>query len=396
MAGQSFWRCDSCGSPNPMVGYLTNCVGCGAPRPKLVDPMGSRPNVTVPPAKEKRRNEPIREPRTLWIGLAMMAVLTIGALGLIKAAGSSSWMVLSLILMPRWLFLAPMGLIALGIVWKSWRSVRLWGAFAAVLLLILGPWMGWNVPWTRITGATPAGTPIRILSYNQGSQTIDGPRFLGYLERQRIEIVFFQEQGRNPLLDQHFGQGWYSDKAGTIYSKFPIVEEIPPPPEDNRDQGRYTFRLYRVKVRHPTAGDFLIANLHLPTLRPGFKALYAGDLGGLKTHMQWWAQETERCFAAMAETKEIPILAAGDFNMSMDHDLMKVLSRAYHSAYEESGWGYGYTRPSEMPWVRIDHIVGTDEFGFNVTWIGPDFGSDHLPIVSEVTLAPRPSAPPPR
>ncbi len=392
---QAFWRCDSCGSPNPMAGYITRCVACGVPRPKTVAPMGPKPvavEVSKAPSKEKRGNKA----NSIWVGLAAMGLVTIVAMGLIAFVGSSSWPVLALILMPRWAFLVPMGLLAIGILLDARRSVRLWSAFGFVSLLILWPWMGWNLPVVRLTGGTPTGSPIRILSYNQGSQTVDANRFLAYLDRQKIDVVVFQEQGRNPLLDQEFEKGWHSDKEGTIYSRFPIVEEIPPPPEDNRDRGRYTFRLYRAKLRLPDGGEFLVANIHLPTLRPGFKAFAAGDVEGLKTHMQWWQQETERAFAALAETKDTPVLVAGDFNMSMDHDLLKLLSRGYRSAYEESGWGYGYTRPSSYPWVRIDHVIGTQEFGFRSCWIGPDFGSDHLPIAAEAVLAARGPTPPVR
>jgi hypothetical protein len=36
--------------------------------------------------------------------------------------------------------------------------------------------------------------------------------------------------------------------------------------------------------------------------------------------------------------------------------------------------------------MRIDHVLATPEFTFTKCWVGPDVGSDHLPLLAEVIL----------
>jgi hypothetical protein len=65
---------------------------------------------------------------------------------------------------------------------------------------------------------------------------------------------------------------------------------------------------------------------------------------------------------------------------------MVTLSTFLRFGYEDAGWGYGYTRPSRYPWFRIDHILASPEWVFTRCWVGPDLGSDHLPLIAEVVL----------
>jgi vancomycin resistance protein VanJ len=85
---------------------------------------------------------------------------------------------------------------------------------------------------------------------------------------------------------------------------------------------------------------------------------------------------------------------AGDFNMPADDSTMASLRSLFRFAFEDAGWGYGYTRPSAAPWFRIDHVVTSPEWRVARCRVGPDFGSDHLPLIAELVLptAPRTGA----
>jgi vancomycin resistance protein VanJ len=80
------------------------------------------------------------------------------------------------------------------------------------------------------------------------------------------------------------------------------------------------------------------------------------------------------------------VLVAGDFNMPSDYGSMASFRSTYPSAYDQVGWGFGYTRPTALPWVRIDHVLGSRDWAFRRCWVGPDFGSDHLPLIAEAVL----------
>jgi vancomycin resistance protein VanJ len=115
-------------------------------------------------------------------------------------------------------------------------------------------------------------------------------------------------------------------------------------------------------------------------------------VAGLKLHIDWWAGELGRVAGLLAETGHTPLLVAGDFNMPSDNSSMASLRSFLRFGFEEVGWGYGYTKPSSAPWFRIDHILASPHWTFSRCWVGPDLGSDHLPILAELVL-PEPDRP---
>jgi len=60
------------------------------------------------------------------------------------------------------------------------------------------------------------------------------------------------------------------------------------------------------------------------------------------------------------------------------------LRARYAFAFERAGWGYGYTRPTALPWTRIDHLFAGPGWQWSRCRVGPDLGSDHLPLIAEV------------
>ena len=118
-----------------------------------------------------------------------------------------------------------------------------------------------------------------------------------------------------------------------------------------------------------------------------------GDVAGLSLHVDWWKHELDRVAAALSTGGGAPVLAAGDFNMPPDDSTMVALRSAFRFAFEEGGWGYGYTRPTRCPWFRIDHILASPEWQVTRCWVGPDFGSDHLPLLADVVLPAGPAPP---
>ncbi len=228
--GPGFWRCSKCGTPNPGTLYITACVACGFPRPapgfEESPHVRSRPD----PGARGRFRSPRLVAAVAAYGLVLMSVFLIQ-----WGIGESWWPGLVLSLSPRAVFLLP--LVPLG-VW-TWRAKR--PAIAAVVaveaLFVLGPMMGFVVPWSRFS-ATAEGPQVRIMTFNRaGDVGIETADFLRYLERQKVDVVCFQEMGRNPLLDRVLKErGWQRDRSGTIASRFPIVEDYPRSTEENRDR----------------------------------------------------------------------------------------------------------------------------------------------------------------
>jgi vancomycin resistance protein VanJ len=143
----------------------------------------------------------------------------------------------------------------------------------------------------------------------------------------------------------------------------------------------------RVRIRTPEGNEFGLASVHMPTLRFGLYRFLRGDIPGLERHIAWYDAQMVRVASGLSEFRDdLPVLVGGDFNVPPDHAAMSALGTAFRFAFEDAGWGYGYTRPTRYPWFRIDHILASPEWTFEACRVGPDLGSDHLPLVAEAVL----------
>jgi endonuclease/exonuclease/phosphatase (EEP) superfamily protein YafD len=307
---------------------------------------------------------------------------------LIRWVGDRWWGVTVLLFLPRWMFLAPLPILALasGLAGRP----RQWMVQAVLALVIAGPLMLISLPLHQLWERPVAGTRIRIMTFNQGEGWLEEERLIRMIERERIDVICFQEGNhlRNPRLEAYFsGPGWYRDR-GKCYlaSRHPIVSEMPPPTSALMADGRYPVVLVRARIRLASGVEFGLASVHMPTLRFGFYRFLDHDVEGLKQHIAWHDREMARLIGGISEMRDAPFLIGGDFNVPPDHAMMAALGTSLRFAHEDAGWGYGYTRPSRYPWFRIDHLLASPEWVFTRCWVGPGFGSDHLPLIAEAVL----------
>jgi vancomycin resistance protein VanJ len=383
IASQGFWRCDRCGTPNPSATYVSTCLGCGSPRP----PRGAETNATtIEPAA---RPSLTRWRILLQVSAAAYAAVVIAAIVSVRIVGDSFWPGLLLLMSPRWLFLVP----ALPIALVAWRLRRrlVMGMVVIEVLLVLGPLMGFVLPWGLLHTDRRQGPSLRVMTFNRGGGTNDIARLTRYLERHQIDVVCFQEFRPDPALDAYFDSAqWHRDSTRSIASRYPIVAELPRSTERNFDQARYTMTCFSTRIKGPGGREFILASIHLPTLRPGLNRFLAGDIKGLRLQAEWWNQESERLLNVVTQTGDVPTIVAGDFNMPIESDTLTSLSTdgRFQSAFDEAGWGWGFTRPATLPWVRIDHIFAPTNWKVRRCWVGPSFGSDHRSLIAEVAFPP--------
>ena len=392
----AFWYCRRCGTPNPSRPYLTHCLGCGTvPSPEtLASPVGPQTGQELRAgcAKESRPG-PARGSVRVGIGRVngfftwMWALVVLVILVLIRWVGDRWWGVAVVLFLPRWLFLVPLPVLALasGIA----RRPGQWLLQGVVALVIAGPLMALSLPIHRLWDRRVEGTRVRIMTLNRGMDPLATGRLTGFIERERIDLICFQELSDpgDTRLDSYLAaHGWYRDRRRFVASRFPIVAEMPPLPDEYRSNRRYAALVVRVRVRAPGGVEFGLVSVHMPTLRFGFYRFLEYDVAGLKQHASWWDRQATRLLDGLAEMRDVPILIGGDFNLPPDHASMAALGSLYRFAFEDAGWGYGYTRPSRYPWFRIDHILASPEWVFTRCWVGPDVGSDHLPLIAEAVL----------
>ena len=117
---------------------------------------------------------------------------------LIRVVGERWWPVLGLLYMPRWVFLLPALILRTAAIIKRDRlSLAVVGV---TLGLVAGPLMGLNLNLQRPEPPLPgtAGFRLRIMTLNRGTNGIDAVRLIQLIERERIDIICFQETRREP------------------------------------------------------------------------------------------------------------------------------------------------------------------------------------------------------
>jgi vancomycin resistance protein VanJ len=377
-----FWKCVKCGTPNPGTVYITACVACGFPRPA---PGFESLSGEQPRAEARPRGKP--RPRALMTIVAVYGLVLMALFLLEWGVGDAWWPGFVLSMMPRAVFLIP--LVPLGL-WAGWsRRPVIAGAVVLEALFVAGPLMGFVVPWARFAGK-PDGPTLRIMTLNRaGDRGFDVADFLHYLDRQKIDVVCFQEFGDVPTLDRVLAEkSWHRDKSKAIASRFPIVEDYPRSTEINEADGHYTALLYRVRLAGPGGKEFVVGCLHMPTSRYAFRRLFRLDTSAMEPYLHWWNSELLRMFELVAEVNEFPTLIGGDFNNGpMAGRLLEMRETGqFQSAFDTAGLGWGYTRPSKFGFVRIDHILANSSWTVSSCWTGPSFGSDHKSLVAEVAL----------
>ena len=93
--------------------------------------------------------------------------------------------------------------------------------------------------------------------------------------------------------------------------------------------------------------------------------------------------------ARMVAQDATPAIVAGDFNAVAWSHTTHRFQRIGNLLDPRVGRGVYPTFPA-LPWLLrwpIDHVFHTTEFRLAGLEIGPDFGSDHLPVIATLCLA---------
>ncbi len=336
---------------------------------------------------EERQDEPdSRRGRGLLAGSWLYAGLVLVTLGMIRVVGDGWWVVDVLLLMPRWIFLGPVALLAAASGWR--RCFGHWALQAAIALVVAGPLMNFSAPLSQLWTRPPADRErLRVVTFNTAAIPFRDSAFRDWLDRERIDVVCFQEvRETQPKVRAAFGAGWHFSRGTTIATRYEIVAEMPKFEETFGGGELWTGFLELVRVSN-AGGDGIprrFAALADNSLRPS--ATQRRQNRRRPPTLVVVATGTRALLGAVAGAGNLPLVLAGDFNLPADDSTMVALRDHFRFAYAEAGWGYGYTKPSNLPWVRIDHILMGPEW--SATWcrVGPDFGSDHLPLVAELAL----------
>jgi endonuclease/exonuclease/phosphatase (EEP) superfamily protein YafD len=330
--------------------------------------------------------------------LSVAYVVAVVALWALLWLGGDRWWPATLLMYgPRWVYILPLAVLAPAAL--LWRRGRL-PALAAAGLIVVGPIMGLCIPWrTWMGGPSPAEHPtLRVLSYNVKRFSPDPEAYQALLGRLKPDVIAIQEHaGWTRLRKQwELPASWHRRQAGEmmVASRHPILRV-----EVSRCDlagGRPVINAMYCVIDTPD-GKVGFCCLHLETPRRGLSLILnrgeidlgKADAADRQTGLR--REESVRLLRWLQRFDE-PMIIAGDFNMTADSTIYRRTWSRYRNAFGWAGFGYGYTKQTAIRrrgyGLRIDHIL-TDENWVPVDCrVGPDLGSDHLPLIADLVRLP--------
>lgn len=94
-----------------------------------------------------------------------------------------------------------------------------------------------------------------------------------------------------------------------------------------------------------------------------------------------------RVFLDSLETKDVPVVIAGDFNdWSGSYCMNTIRDGRYKDVWWEGGFGFGITYDEWHLKLRLDHILYSNHFRLENVLVSQIPFSDHYPLVADFTL----------
>ncbi len=319
-------------------------------------------------------------------------VAAVLAVWLLRRLGGDRWWFATVMLFgPRWPYAVPWALLAPAAALV--RPRLLWPLMAAALVL-LGPIMGLCLPWARL--AAHGGRTVRVLTCNIDGANVNIRRLMTLVAAAQPDVVALQECPSDLALN--WPAGWHVVRAGQL-----LVASPHPLRDDAAAKNRHPPSPWppvnglwcTVEMPHGPIG-FCCIQLHTPheglsevldrrtLVSPARSTQLTADIADRRqesVELAGWLSDRSRQW-----------LAAGDFNMPADSAIYRACWGRYVNAFSTSGFGFGYTKWTAIHgWqfgARIDHVLGGRGLTACRSWVGPDVGSDHLPLLAGLSLPP--------
>jgi vancomycin resistance protein VanJ len=319
--------------------------------------------------------------------LAAICVLAVALWGL----GDVWWPATVLLFTGRWVFLLP--LVALLPAAFAYRRPLLVPLVLAALVCV-GPLMGGRTGWRRLLPHA-AGTHVRILTFNTDGGGAVAPRLEQLLAEWNPDFVALQECGQSLAAVVRRLPGWFHHEVRALcfMSRYPLLdsmvmdrralEKLKQSAADIGGSGD----VVRYTVQMPS-GPVNVTNLHLETPRKGLERLLSGTFSAEKLSGNTQLRLIESDLAMKwVSGGTAPTIVAGDFNTPVESRIFQDAWGDFTDAFSRAGFGFGMTRLNGWVRVRIDHVLTGRGLYADRARLGPDLGSDHLPLIVDLTLA---------
>ncbi|HVA49263.1 MAG TPA: endonuclease/exonuclease/phosphatase family protein [Pirellulales bacterium] len=316
--------------------------------------------------------------RAAWAYLALVLAVAL----LLDLAGDLSWPATLIAFGPRWLALVPLAPLAAGAITHCRRAIV---PLLLAACCVLGPLMGFCLPWRRLTAAATQGAlPLRVVTFNVGDVK-DFSGLIGFLKDAAPDVIALQECPYPAPLRAAFPHGWFTARYDELFvaSRYPIVSTSIGPAAT----GQKAAPAFRCDIETPS-GIVHIYCLHLYTIRSGLN----------RVRDEWWrgAAELKRVSGIRNEESRLatdfaagsePSFVVGDFNLTSESAVFGRDWGDWQDAFSVAGFGLGYTFAAGPIGLRIDHLLADRRHScVRSCCVGPDFNGEHRPLVAELLL----------
>lgn len=139
--------------------------------------------------------------------------------------------------------------------------------------------------------------------------------------------------------------------------------------------------------------DIDVATVHFLSPRKGLNNVRHDQLAGLSEwQMNFAVRLTEATgLAADIARRQRPLILGGDLNAPEDSPVVqRLLATGLRDVWSSAGRGWGWTYGHSLkPWIdflRIDHILVSDEIGVLQVEVGGRGASQHRPVVADLVV----------
>lgn len=326
--------------------------------------------------------------RTVTAWGVWLQVLVMLAVALVLHFGGDRWWFATLMLFgPRWIYGLPLVLLVplAGIV----RRRLLW-PLGFSLVVLVGPVMGYCVPWSTFVGSDEP--VIRVVTWNVRNNCVNNETLAALIDGIEPDIVALQECQTDLQLD--WPAGWHVRRQGRL-----VTGSLYPISSTDFSQRRWPANTWpfenalRCVIQTPSRRIEFV-NVHLRTPRQGLEEVLnrrtfidPSKRTSVTNEIEYRRLECEDLVGWIAESSD-PVIIAGDFNMPADSSIYRQFWSKYANAFSVAGRGFGYTKSTAiLGWrygSRIDHILTGPDWRPCACWLGPDLGSDHLPLIADL------------
>jgi vancomycin resistance protein VanJ len=301
-----------------------------------------------------------------WV-ILLQLVAILGFIGVLVVGERSRWTLIALYLPRIPLIVSTVGCALLAPLTR--RHVKVLVAVQILLsLVVLFPVMGFSVASSH----QEKGRRIRLVSYNVHYGHEGRPRLVDELAAMPVDLIVLQasfgsmaEKARERWPDRTVKQ----DGEWVLVSTFPVRSAEPGPKfSDDTDS------MYVKYVIDTPAGSLRLYNVHPYSPR---HALFSDENTGSNIDRR---EDQIEAAATAARNDVPPFILVGDTNLPPMSAIGRRHLGGLRDAFEEAGFGFGYTFTAKRPFMRIDRCFGGDGIRFLDVRVGPRGASDHRPL----------------